>query len=296
MRMEEERTDNGNMPEGPGKKKEIHYHYHMDEKPGPAGPVSTEKKPGETHYHYYYEPPRMQKPRSSKPTIAGVLLLIQAITSIALVVLLIGAGLFVSDLGDGFELFGEEGKGDISGTVTYLNGTFVENATITVMDTQFITQTNENGDYLIYNVPAGNHRIMVEKEGYNTIILKTFVNSQNVDMSTDSSYDDNEFDFVLTEGDETIERGSYPPLDLIKNLMVVCGVVLIILSILVLLGAYASFKRNNYKLAIVGAIAGVITLGLFAFIALFILLLAKDEFKKPQKDTPSSGPMGGETP
>lgn len=291
--MEEEKIKN--IPKKDGEKKEIHYHYHMDEAGMPGGPVPIEKKPGELHYHYYYEPPKLTKPRSAKPTIAGVLLLIHAIITIGIVVLLIGAGFFISDPGSGFMFFGGDDSGDITGTVTLLNGSPIENATVSVVGTTLVTNTDENGDYLIYNAPLGNQKIKVEKEGYNTIILKTYIEPENMDMdSNDPDKTKNENDFVLTEGNEVIEKGSYPPLDLIKNLLIVCGSVLVILSIIALIGAYASFKRENFKLALVGAIAGTITLGLFAIIALFILILAKDEFKKPQKGTAQMGPLGGE--
>jgi len=296
--MEKEKPENKNMPDTKDEKKEVHYHYYMDQRGGPQGPVPPQRRPGEVHYHYYYEPPKVTKPRSSKPTIAGILLLLQGIFSIAFIVLLIFAGFFVSDLGSGFEFFGEEAKGDLTGTVTLLDGTPVENATVSVVDTQHITRTNENGDYLIYNVPTGNQQIKVEKEGYNTIILKTFVNSEHIKVQTDPDKDSNpnENDFVLTEGDDIIEKGSYPPLELVKNIMLVCAAVLIVLSILVLMGAYAAFKRENFKLALIGGIAGTISMGLFALIALFILLLSKDEFKKPQKDTEMMAPTGGENP
>jgi hypothetical protein len=293
--MEDEKIENGTKE----KKKEMHYHYHMDEE-GPQGPVSQEKKPGEVHYHYYYEPPRMKKPRSAKPTIAGVLLLIHVIFTVIAVLFLIGVGLFISDPGEGFMFFGGEDTGDVTGTVTlFSDGLPVENATVSVVGTELSTQTNENGDYLIYNVPVGNQRIKVEKEGHNTIIMKTFVEPENMDMDMDPNNRDdskNEVDFVLTDGNDVIEKGSYPPFDIIRNLMVVCGVILVILSIIALIGAYASFKRENFKLALAGAIAGTISLGLFAFIALFILLLAKDEFQKPQKDIPIEEPSRGEIP
>jgi hypothetical protein len=292
--MEEEK-----ISEKVDEKKEVHYHYHMDEVGPPGGSVPVEKKPGEMHYHYYYEPPKLKKPKSAKPTIAGILLLIHALTTIAIVVLLIGAGFFISDPGSGFLGFGGEDSGDITGTVTFLNGTPVENATVSVVGTQYVTSTDENGDYLIYNIPVGNQKIMVEKEGYNTIILKTYVEPENMDMDMDpnnSNKAKNHNDFVLTEGDEVIEKGSYPPIEFIKNIMIICGFVLIILAIIALIGAYASFKRENFKLALAGAIAGTVTLGIFAIIALFILILAKDEFKSSHKDITQMGPFGGENP
>jgi hypothetical protein len=296
--MEEEKIDN--KPDTTGEKKEVHYHYHMDEEGVPPGAMSTEKKPGEVHHHYYYEPPRMKKPRSAKPTIAGVLLLLHTIMTVIAVVFLIGAGFFISDPAGGFMFFGGEDSGDIMGTVTsFSDGAAIENATVSVVGTDLVTHTNENGDYLIYNVPLGNQKIKVEKDGYDTHILKTFVESENFDMDMDPNnegQDKNEYNFVLKQGNSIIEKGSYPPMDLIRNLMLVCGVILVILSIIAFIGAYASFKRENFRLAMAGAIAGTISLGIFAFIALFILLLAKDEFQKPQKDTPSEVPSGGEMP
>jgi hypothetical protein len=144
--MEEESIEKGKLPESPGEKKEVHYHYHMDEMRGPQSPGPYQKKPGEEHYHYYYEPPKMKKPRSAKPTIAGVLLLLHAISSVAMVALLIWAGLFIADPAGGFAFFGEGDTGDITGSVTFLNGTSVEDATVSVVGTSFTTQTDENGD------------------------------------------------------------------------------------------------------------------------------------------------------
>jgi hypothetical protein len=294
--MEEEKIEN--MPESEGEKKEVHYHYHMDETRGPQSQGPYESRPGEEHYHYYYEPPKMKKPRSAKPTIAGALLLLHSIFNIALVFILIFAGLFIMDPSEGFANFGNGETGDISGTVMFINGTPVEGATVSVVGTQFSTLTDEAGNYLIYNVPPGNQRIKVELAGYNTIIFKTYINTENIQMNMDPNYQgdqDNENDFVLTPGSETIEKGSFTPVEFIKNLLLVCAVAIVILSIIALLGAYASFKRENFKLALAGAIAGTISLGLFAFIALFILILAKDEFKDPKKDANQMGPLGGES-
>jgi hypothetical protein len=292
-----EEKNNNKTQEPAGTKKEMHYHYHMGERGYPQGPVSSGGKPGELHYHYYYEPPRIKKGRSSKPTIAGVLLLLHAVFSILVAVAFFGSGMFVGDLGSGFEFMGSEGDGDIIGTITLLDGTPVENATITIVDTQLITQSDDQGNYLLYNVPSGNQKIRVEKQGYSIMVFKAFISPTPADTNIEAKDYNNRFDFTLTEGNEVIEKGSYPPWELIRNILIVCAVVIIVLSVFVLIGAYAAFKRQNYGLAIGGAVAGVITLGILPIIALFILVLAKDEFKKPQMDTPPSvGPVGGETP
>jgi len=308
--MEEEKTkkiENEKSPETGQPKEDIHYHYHMDE----SGPqrnkegypykeqkeATPQKKPGEVHYHYYYEPPRMRKKKSSKPTIAGALLLIHAILAILLGTILVFAGSFVGELGGGIEFFGEDGKGDIIGTVTLLDGTPVENATISIVDEGLSTRTDSEGNYLLYSVPTGNQKIKVEKEGYNTIIHKTFIKSSDINNERDRQDEDDDFDnrydFILTEGDEVIERGSYPPFGLIRNVLYICAILLIVLSIFTILGGISALMRKNYWLAILGSITGIITLGLFALIALFILILAKDEFRKTENANLPRGPNGG---
>lgn len=277
-------------------KEDVHYHYHMDEAKPPgnkegypykeqkeAGP---QKKPGEVHYHYYYEPPKMGKKKSSKPTIAGALLLIHAILAILLGTMLVFAGSFVGELGGGMEFFGDDGKGDVIGTVTLLDGTPVENATVSIVDEGLSTLTDSDGNYLIYNVPTGNQKIKVEKEGYDTIILKTFIKSSDINKDKRNKDDDfdNKHDFIMREGDEIIERGSYPPFGMIRNILYICAILFIVLSIITIIGGISAIMRKNYWLAILGSITGIITLGIFALIALFILILAKDEFRKTENE------------
>jgi hypothetical protein len=236
----------------------------------------------DVHYHYYYEPPRYTKPKSTKTTVAGVLLIITAILGLIAGVAAVGLG------GMGFEMFYEDSEGDVFGTVKFQNGTGIENVTVSIVGEDLSTQTDSDGYYAIYNVPAGNHKIKVEKEGYNTIIYETFVSSSDFNMEdpgeSDDSHDvekrDNEIDFVLTAGDEELERGSNTPWGLIEGFLVVCGALIVIFSIFAIIGAIHAFKRKSWKIAILGSILGLFTIvgSLFAFIALLIIALSRDEF------------------
>lgn len=276
---------------------EIHYHYHMDRE-GHPGKEPThavqERKPGEVHYHYYYEPPRVPKRISSKPTIAGALLIIHAIVSFVAVGVLIPLALVFGGMGEGFEFFGMDDKADITGTVVFNDGTPATNVTISIEGEPLSTQTNENGEYFLFNVPTGNQKIRVEKDGYNTIIYKAFINpSDSRQEGGDDRKRENEFNFTLTPGDQTIERGSHPPLELIGIVTFICAGLVVILAIISLIGGIYAIKRERYKMAIVGAIAGIVSLGLLALIALFILILSKDEFKKPEMMPDQNGPAAG---
>jgi len=255
----------------------------------------------DVHYHYYYEPPKVAPGKSSKPTIAGGLLIIHGIVTIILAVLLIWAGTFFAEMDEDSDFFGFGNEGDVTGIVTYQNGTPAEGVTVSIVDTEKTTQTDSEGRYNLFNVPAGNQKILVEKDGYNTIEYKTFINPSNPDGNQPNNQNqDNEYDFTLTPGNEVLERGSYAPLELIGTLMYVCGAIMIITSIVAIIGGIYAIKRERYALAVVGGIAGIISLGILALIALFILIIAKDEFKKqdetPPPKTPTGGPESSEGP
>ena len=284
MKMEKENlkkeAKNDKSPEPEQPVEEIHHHYYMDGKGRPSAVSGTEveqEQPGEVHYHHYYEPPKVRKHKSSKPAIAGALLIIHAIVALILAGVLFTGGWFIGNMGDGVEWFGVDDRADITGMVSSEDGAPAVNVTISIVGEPLSARTNEDGIYILYNVPTGNQKIKVEKEGYNTIIYKTFINPSESRRDNDQK---NEYNFTLTTGDQTIERGSYPPLELIRNIVFICGTLLVIFAIITLIGGYYAIKRENYKIAIIGAITGILSAGILAIIALFILLLARDEFKR----------------
>jgi hypothetical protein len=201
---------------------------------------------------------------------------------------MITGGWIVGDMGEGFSFMGMEDKADVYGRVTFTNGTPVDGANVSIVGEPLTAETDETGNYLIYNVPTGNHKIKVEFEGYNTIIYKTFIGPEESrwdDSSRQGKSADNKYDFTLTPGDDTIERGSYPPFELIRGIMTICGVLVLIFSVIVLLGGLYALKRKNFMITILAAILGILTFGffvgsLFALIALFILIISRDEFKR----------------
>jgi hypothetical protein len=281
---------------------EVHYHYHMGYgapggyyRQGQAAGGQPQQPPG-VHYHYYYEPPKKPKRRSSKPSIAGAMLIIRAIAVIIIAVFMMSTGIFFGDLGEGFDPFQEDAKGDVHGYVMYTNQTPVEGASVSIVGETLSATTDENGYYLIYNVPSGNQKVQVEKPGYNTIVYKTFVSPSDVNIVTHGNgevdRDDrngdlesgNKINFTLTEGSETLERGEYPPFEEIRNVMLVCAVVAIILAIIMIIGGFFAIKRQRYGLAILGSIIGIISIGILPIIALFILLISREEFKKSESD------------
>jgi hypothetical protein len=262
--------------------------------PGGAGPQgqplygpSNGYAPPQIHHHYYYEAPRPRKDRSSKPTIAGALLILTAILGIVGSIFMVGAGMMFSTADtEGFDFWGmTENDGDVLGQVTYLNGTGVEGATVTIIDEDMSVQTDEDGYYIIYDVPSGNQELKVEKDEYNTYIKKIFVSPRNTNMDPNSNNDgshENEHNFELTDGSETIERGEYPPWGLISGFIIVCAFLVVIFSVIALIGGIFAIKRKKFGLAVAGSILGIFTIigAIFSIIALFILIISRKEFRR----------------
>src|SRR5258708_21345209 len=67
-------------------------------------------------------------------------------------------------------LFGQSERGTISGTVTDASGAAVPQAKVNAINTAtniaVATVSNETGDYVLPNLPAGKYTIRVEKEGF----------------------------------------------------------------------------------------------------------------------------------
>jgi hypothetical protein len=266
-------------------KNEISEVEDIKERPDSAQYPPGYEQPPEIHHHYYYEPPPPPvKGKSSKPSIAGALLLVAAVLGIVGGVALLSLGFVFGGMDEGFAFFGEEQNGDITGTVVALNGTPIAGVNISIVGEPLSTMTDSEGNYIIYNVPSGNQKIMVEKEGYVTIVYKAFIDpsQHSRDNEKDST---NEFNFTLQIGSGEVEQGSYPPWDLIRGITTVCGVLIVVFSIVALMGAISAFRRTGWGIAMTGAVLGLFTVigTLFALIAIFILVISKDEFDK-QKD------------
>lgn len=259
--------------------------------PGPAGYPD----PNQVHHHYYYEPIKVRRKRSSKPGYAGGLLIVSAVLGLLFSMAMIAGSVFMGDVEGGMEFWSEDNTGDITGTVRYQNGTPAEGVTISLVGEDLSTQTDSNGNYILYNAPLGKQELKVEQEGYNTIIYKMFISpgEANWRFGDDRNHWDSENNqnFTLTPGDQTLERGSYPPFGMIGSFILICGVVVLIFSIIALMGGIWSLKRKKFTGALIGSIFGIFTLvgALFSIIALFMLIFSKKEFNGDSDDEGDKG-------
>jgi hypothetical protein len=248
---------------------------------------------------HHPEPPYRRVKSSSKPTIAGILLLIAGILGIIFAGFAGFIGVLMGDMESFIKLTGSDDNTEISGEVIYESGIPVEDVNISILGTTIFTNTDENGKFSLENVPVGKQRIKVEKENYNTIIYKTFIFPTGEEwwagLESDEENRDNYYEFVLEPGDRELEKGSYPPFEVLSSVAYVCAIVFAITSVFAIIGGYFALKRSNFSMAIIGAILGIFSLGfvigsIFAIIAIVLLFLSKDEFthyqrpKEPEDD------------
>lgn len=248
-------------------------------------------------YNYPQRRPPKRK-KSKKPTVAGSLLLVVAVLGILFSIVMVGSGFFLDNIDGLMELSNE--TVNIEGEVVDENGDPIENATITIVDTHLQTETNANGRYRIVGVPDGFQEIRVEKSGYKTILLKTFVNN---DDSTKENYNindgevhrqGNEYDFTLPDGSGELTYGMDP--DTLEKLfgdlhgfLTVIGIITLVCSVMALIGGIFALKREHYGVAIAAAVVGIFSFGfaigsILSIIALFVILLASDEFESEDEE------------
>lgn len=253
-------------------------------RPVPAAQVGL---PPAVHHHYYYEPKHKRRERSSKPGIAGALLIITAIFGLISGAFILGAGFYIGDFDNDFDFWGMKDYGDVSGRITYMNGTGVDDVTVSIVGENLKVVTDDDGYYSIYDVPIGETEIMVEKDGYNTYIRKVIVSPESSDLDKDDMdwNSENEYNFVITSGSAVVERGEYPDWNVISGFMYACSTLIIIFSIIVLVGGIYAIKRQKYRMAVIGAVLGIFTVVgmLFSLIALFVLVVSRDEFDRGEQ-------------
>jgi len=74
--------------------------------------------------------------------------------------------------------------------------------------------------------------------------------------------------------------------DLFDTVLNVCGVLILIFGIFLMIGGIFAIKRVHWSISMLGAILGLFSLGpwffgsILSFIALILLFLSKDEFKR----------------
>ncbi|MCK5397406.1 MAG: hypothetical protein KAJ33_04075 [Thermoplasmata archaeon] len=89
------------------------------------------------------------------------------------------------------------------------------------------------------------------------------------------------FDEYLVEDPTGTATGM---VNLIQNIVMVCGIIFMIFTLLALLGGIMSIQRKKWGFALMGAIFGIFTVGYYgigsmlSIVALILIIISKDEF------------------
>src|SRR3954471_2030297 len=86
-------------------------------------------------------------------------------------------------------LFGQTDRGSIEGTIKDPNGAVVPAAKVQVVNIETNSkldfEANELGHYLAASLPVGSYRLVVQKEGFRTVVREPILVSAQSNLSVD---------------------------------------------------------------------------------------------------------------
>jgi len=212
--------------------------------------VDTEEK-----YNWEKESPihpYVRRIASSKPSIAGVLLII---------IFLLGVMLGTSALF--FSKIVSEGYGTYEAKVVDENGAPLHGVKVYLVDENLtlIAETNESGFFSI-EMAAGKHFIELHKENYITLKAEILVFPSNSKVFTDG------FIMKKGEGKEAVKS----PLAMTADLAPIVALLIMVIFLIPLIGGVFCFFRKHILLGIIGAVFGILIFSIL--LAISILFLA----------------------
>jgi len=219
-----------------------------------------------------HESPRLKRPRHHRVVRPGAGRRRTAI-SLAGVMLLIAAALgFVTAAGV-LASYGtnqpEQLPGapvEVSGTVTDVNGTALVNASVHVVSGTNSSLTNADGWYFLGQMRPGVYTLEASKQGYQT-------ERRTIELKPGFP---RIVDFALPSGSGTSE-GASDRVHIYGNPnagVIALGLTVFFCSSLAVVGGISALRHRHYVLAVVGAAAGVLTLGFFVGTILSAVALA----------------------
>jgi len=229
----------------------------------------------------------LQPPQTSKPKIAGILMIVSALVIIAYSGYLMT--LDSDDLADAMELSlssSAAAEVDVSGTVYNQNSTPIQNVKLTInLEDSIISDTTDaDGKFTLRDVPTGRHIIIISADNYTTINHKMYVEQKEY-----RNYEDYDLSFEMQEGTGAVDTGDYDSefVQMIGMVLMICASLMIVFSILIIVAAVFVIKRKMYMFGIAGCVIGII-FGFNAFfigtilciIALVLIIKSKGEFQK----------------
>lgn len=252
----------------------------VDDRPSAATPSSPPQVSGWAPSG----PARDATPRTFKPVVAAMLLFFAAVVG-----LWMGSTVVFQDDPLRTALDDMEGQGNLTGLVTDSEGDPVANVTVTLVSPDNASATREArtdtaGRYGLGEVEPGVYVLEFTAEGYRSVRLETFAAGDDLSGLFD----------LGGFGSVQMEQGTAQPVDEQSNvdrmerIIRGFGIWFIVASLLAGAGAVATTLRRYYPLAVIGAIGGILSYGIFvgtiaSAAALVLVVLARKEFARKPK-------------
>ena len=208
--------------------------------------------------------------------LAGVFLIIVFVLSLAQAMIMLS-------MDDGPEEGG--GRANILGTVVDTDGSKVVGATV-ILDGGEVVTTDGSGSFYFDSVRTGDHTITVEATGYGTSTWWMTVSGSNRYVTITVGPTDRTVDDTRDLG----RRDSSVPM--IALFFVICGGIAFV-------GGVFAFRGLGRRVPVIGAVAGMVSLGLYigtglSLIALVLLFFSEREFAEVFRCAACTGVIGGE--
>ena len=156
---------------------------------------------------------------------------------------------------------------------------------IIFVDDQYFNKTpNDQGRYVLEGVLSGEAVITVKWPGFIGQKREVIITENDEMTYMSDRYIGNHFDFQLEKGTGIKDTESNP----IMVMLSVCVVMILLFSMIALVGAYFTYTRRSYPVALLGGLGGILAIGwligpVLAVVAIYLIYRSKEEF-------PSSAP------
>lgn len=238
-------------------------------------PCSSDDESIDCSWEEYGEPRKTilssMKPRTSKPMLATVLLILVVLMGVSSAIL---PDAFIDGSLDILAVSGVSGQVRIS---------IVNESGVPQIDYRIVGNNGINGTTNASGVYTSN-QISVGKWMIN--IYSSSTNTSQEHMQTSIIV----FPFNVASYQLTVDTNQ-EPITLVNSdtSLIWCSVILVILSSIVLIGAISIWRRKNFDVALVGSLVGIFIIGFFfiasilSIIAVIILLKSREEFDDGKK-------------
>jgi len=157
-------------------------------------------------------------------------------------------------------------------------GNELDNAQVSIPALSMIDDSN-HGMVVLHQLPAGDHTVLISKEGYSNVTLRVTLRPQTDDQKT----------IILFENGEDIHIDDREDIDMPSpGMLYILAVIFLLGSLAAFTAASFSFQRIRYRMTLGCGVAAILSYGFLlgsglALLSVLLLILAPNEFETPDE-------------